>query len=292
MARSVAELRDRLFFRRSDFPSGFDTQATEADRWAVLADRFDGNEAACRPWVARIPRIIHQVWVGGRLPPAYRRWTDSWRLLNPSWEYRLWDEQSIKTFGLRNAEAFRRSASKGVKSDIARYEILQRLGGIYADTDFECLAPAETMARGASFFCGLLFAQAPVISNGLLGFAPGHPLLEKVIEGLGEPVRTKDGMQILERTGPGYLTRLVWENWSLLSSDDVIYPSSYLFPVPNFIDKSTVTEARRRGMVRPWTFAIHYWETAWLTPSPQRRLLSSGKRLAKNALGVGKARGR
>ena len=35
----------------------------------------------------------------------------------------------------------------GEKSDIFRYEILYRFGGVYVDTDFECIKPFECFAQ-------------------------------------------------------------------------------------------------------------------------------------------------
>jgi inositol phosphorylceramide mannosyltransferase catalytic subunit len=289
MAASLESLKERLFFRRCDFSADFAERVQNLERWEWLAERFERNESAAAPKKRPIPKIIHQIWVGGRLPVAYRRWTDSWRTLNPSWEYRLWDEKSILAFGLRNEEAFRKSASPGVKSDLARYEILERMGGIYADTDFECLAPCEQISRDATFFAALIFGPSPVVSNGLLGFAPGHPLLSEVIAGIGAPVRTRDGMKILSLTGPGYFTEAVFRLKDRLPASDIIYPSSYFFPVPNFIEKNSITNAQKRSMIREWSVAIHYWETSWLKPSRMRKFLSRGKQAALRLVRAGSA---
>jgi mannosyltransferase OCH1-like enzyme len=41
--------------------------------------------------------------------------------------------------------AFDRASNFGEKSDIWRYEILFRLGGVYVDTDFECVRPFDSL---------------------------------------------------------------------------------------------------------------------------------------------------
>ena len=183
---SILSLQDRAFFRRSDLPVGFFEKAQSVGQWKWLADRFDEFEN--RPAAISttcIPKIIHQIWIGSRLPLSYRGWTNSWKRLNEGWEYRLWDSKEIIALGLKNEEAFRPSRSVGARSDIARYEILERFGGVYADTDFECLRPVQEIAARCSFFVALIFAITPVISNGLIGTRAGHPLLQEAIRGLG-----------------------------------------------------------------------------------------------------------
>jgi mannosyltransferase OCH1-like enzyme len=243
------------------------------DQWRWLADKFDEFES--RPAVAPeigIPRLIHQIWIGGKLPASYQTWTKSWTTLNKGWQYRLWNARDILALGLKNEEAFRRSWSVGAKSDIARYEILERLGGVYADTDFECLRPIEEISRRCSFFVALIFGESPVVSNGLIGARPGHPLLQEAVRRLGSPVLTKDGMEVLNLTGPGFWSNLLFEKRQLLDDSGTILPSSYFFPVPNYVDRNAPAE-KKRAMIRPWSAAVHQWETAWLKPPGWKRAL-------------------
>jgi mannosyltransferase OCH1-like enzyme len=80
--------------------------------------------------LGKIPQIIHQIWLGSPIPELYAGWEQTWQKLNPGWDYRLWNEREIDAFGLVNRRAYDESTSYGVKSDLARYEILERLGGI------------------------------------------------------------------------------------------------------------------------------------------------------------------
>ena len=280
---SIRCLQDRTFFQRSDFPPGFFEKAKSVDQWRWLADRFDEFEVrsgfASSPG---IPRIIHQIWIGRKLPASYRSWTSSWTQLNAGWEYRLWDAREILALGLRNEEAFRSSWSVGAKSDIARYEILERFGGVYADTDFECLRPIEEIARRCSFFVALIFGEAPVISNGVIGSRVGHPLLQEAVRRLAKPVRTRDGMAVLNLTGPGFWSNLLFEHRDLIAESGMILPSSYFFPVPNYVDRNEPAE-KKRAMFRDWSVATHHWETAWLKPPAWKRALVHVK---KRVLGM------
>ncbi len=277
-------LKDRRFMQLSDFREGFSERIENERRWELLSERFDDFlEGPAVSGRRKIPKIVHQVWLGGPLPEAYQGWSRSWGCLNRGWEYRLWDEKAIRSMGLRNDRAFRQSRSYGVKSDIARYEILERFGGVYADTDFECLKPFDEISERCSFFAGIIFGDSPVINNGLVGSAPGHELLKKAVDGLSSPVMTKDGMEVLDRSGPGYFTNLIFQAWEDLNSEDVIFPSTYFYPWPNFRRQEQTSVQEARNYVREWSCAIHYWEASWLKPSALRIFL---RRMKKKVFAV------
>jgi len=272
-------LRDREFFLKSDFPPRFPQDMRDADRWKSLADRFDTFQATRRDIGApRIPHLIHQIWLGGPLPELYKPLTESWRRFNPGWEYRLWDEKSILAFGLENERSFKSSPNFGAKSDIARYEILERLGGFYADTDFECLGSLDALADSATFVAGTNFDASPEINNALIGVVPHHPLFPRLIEGLSAPIRSADGMEILALSGPRYLTRAFFEMDGSLLVPDIVLPSTYFYPFPNYEEAESSFPATRDKYAKPWSLAIHYWEASWLKPSPLRQMLSRVKR--------------
>jgi mannosyltransferase OCH1-like enzyme len=272
-------LEERRFMQLSDFREGFFSRMADSKLWEMLSDRFDVFLAgsAVSPKCV-IPKILHQIWIGSNLPEAYRGWTRSWQRLNKNWEYRFWNEKAIQGLGLKNDRAFRISPSYGVKSDIARYEILERFGGVYADTDFECLKPFDDISERCSFFAGIIFGDAPVINNGLMGSTPGHILLKKAIAGLASPVMTKDGMKVLNRSGPGYFTNVFFQAWENLDEHDVIFPSTYFYPWPNFKKSENTLLQEAKGHVREWSYAIHYWEASWLKPSALRRFLGRMKK--------------
>ena len=84
-----------------------------------------------------IPKIIHQIWLGPKKPPQWC--IDSWKInyinSNPDWEYKLWTEKEINDFKLKNENIYDKEPTYRGKSDIARYEILFREGGIFLDAD-------------------------------------------------------------------------------------------------------------------------------------------------------------
>ena len=106
--------------------------------WKIVRDLYNRN-AVNAVWseVPRIPKIIHHIWLGSPFPEKYKILRETWKKHHPDWEFVLWTDEDIEAFGLFNKDLYDQSDNYGAKSDIARYEILYRFGGLYIDTDFE-----------------------------------------------------------------------------------------------------------------------------------------------------------
>src|SRR5207249_2375410 len=82
--------------------------------------------------------------------------------------------------------------------------VLCRDGGVYVDTDLECLRPIDPLLDGVSLFLGAL--DSGRVSNAIIGSVPGHPLLMRALEELRP--RSTYGPVDREGTGPLLLERL------------------------------------------------------------------------------------
>lgn len=96
-------------------------------------------------------RTIHQVWLGpDPLPATYQAYADSWRRHHPDWQYILWTEDDLDAFPL-----FRRLEHlcdhHAQRADLLRICILAVAGGLYVDTDVECLAPWDDLLAQQDF---------------------------------------------------------------------------------------------------------------------------------------------
>merc|ERR1712070_1358542 len=128
--------------------------APHDEQWYQTTRRIFARHALSKqpPEKMLIPRIIHQVWIGGELPHRFQRLAASWKRLHPDWEYKLWTDSDVKGLRLRNRELFERAKNPGQKSDILRLEVLYQYGGLYVDTDFECLKSFESSLANLRFF--------------------------------------------------------------------------------------------------------------------------------------------
>jgi inositol phosphorylceramide mannosyltransferase catalytic subunit len=127
-----------------------------------------------------IPRIFHQIWVGpDPFPEAYARYQQTWLDLHPGWELRFWTEENFPD-GLRRPEAAERLRTPAERANILRLELLWRFGGVYTDTDFECLRSIEPLIEDAELFISL--AKPGRVNNAMMGSVAGHPLLDEALD--------------------------------------------------------------------------------------------------------------
>jgi hypothetical protein len=91
-----------------------------------------------------IPKIIHQIWIGEiRMPLQFKRWSKKIIKFNPDWEHKLWTNvhipEIIEDMPQLAKDKFKKFISEkqwALASDIIRYHIVYKYGGIYMDTDF------------------------------------------------------------------------------------------------------------------------------------------------------------
>jgi mannosyltransferase OCH1-like enzyme len=136
-----------------------------------------------------IPKTIHFIWIGpNRLP---EEWVRTWKEKNDKIEIVFWDEKKIDEFGLVDRKQYDFYYSRKIwngSSDIARVEILERLGGIYMDCDSICLEPIqdEKFMETDFFVCYEHMNHPGRIANGVIASVAGHPILKEYIKRMGE----------------------------------------------------------------------------------------------------------
>jgi hypothetical protein len=122
-----------------------------------------------------IPRVFHQIWVGpDPLPEEFAAYQKTWLRHNAGWALRLWTEDNLPA-DLERREVYEKLRVPAERADILRLEVLWRFGGIYIDTDFECLRPVEPLLDGIDFF--VADSKPGRINNAIIGAVPRHPIL-------------------------------------------------------------------------------------------------------------------
>lgn len=210
----------------------------------------------------RIPKIIHQIWLGSPFPEKYKAWRDSWLKNHPDWQYILWTDRDVEKLNLINKEMYDKASNYGEKSDIARVEILYRLGGLYIDTDFECLKPFDALHHCCNFYAGV--DEGPTAAfNGLIASIPKHPILKEYIENMRRATHEKDSTdEIVHRTGPQYFTKILVKYLPLYNDHVILFPTTFFYPWPWFHRFDNKPE-QIQPWIRPETLAIHHWEVSW-----------------------------
>jgi len=206
-----------------------------------------------------LPKRIHQVWLGSPLPDKYKKWTESWKRINPDWEYRLWTDKDLGDVDIPRRKLFDKINHLGQKSDFLRYHILNQYGGVYADTDFECLRPLDTLTY-LKFFTSKTYSKSTMeLFIGLIGSIPHHPILERLIHSM-KRADDRTWRRIFNTTGSYFFTSVFFETITSFTKDIVIFPPDYFYPFPN-TDRHS--EREPHTYIKAHSYAIHYWEVSW-----------------------------
>jgi mannosyltransferase OCH1-like enzyme len=232
----------------------------------LLYERNSAKKVAYSEHV-RIPKIIHQIWLGSPFPEKYRSWQESWKKYHPDWEYRLWTDADIEklnalgNFFIGDTYTFYQEATNyGEKSDILKILLIYYYGGIYADTDFECLRSLEVLNHCYDLYIGIQPMDVAYIQLGYALFAayPRHPLIRKVIDMLHT---TRHIPEIVCRTGPLMITRCFAEHALSTPGSLVALPASYFYPQGYDQRHEPLSQ-----WIKEESFAVHRWEGSWLKP--------------------------
>ena len=231
----------------------------EQNKWDLLVSRY--NLIKDRPVsTPKIPKIIHQIWIGGNMPKTQKDLCENVKnFLASDWTYMFWTEEDVyKLKSFKNLDEYMKTPNKGQKSDLLRYEILNQYGGIYLDTDFIMVKNFDAMLD-LDFFCGVAFDSSPNLLNGLIGTTAGNPLIQDILN-LDVPIGYSDGMDVINSTGPYLVTRKLFNNIEKMDNV-VVFPASFFYPFPNTdINK----KPDYKTYIEPETICCHVWHGSWM----------------------------
>ena len=91
-----------------------------------------------------IPLKIYQTWHSKDLPPVMSNYIDELKFLNPEFEHYIFDDEECRQFIQDNyndrvLNAYNKLIPQAFRSDLWRYCVLYKTGGIYLDVKHRCL---------------------------------------------------------------------------------------------------------------------------------------------------------
>jgi mannosyltransferase OCH1-like enzyme len=232
-------------------------QGKHRDKWNKLEAIYD-RSLTFDTYDHKIPKIIHQIWLGSEVPESLKVCMQTVRQTNPGYEYRLWTDADVIQFDFKNKELYNSCRNYGQKSDILRYAILEKFGGVYLDTDFIGHKSFDELLY-LDFFAGVSYDEDPTMFNGLIGSSPNNIIIQKLND--IKEVRDGDGMEVIKSTGPWYLTDVVFNNIENLERL-AIMPLEYFYPYPNFSHDKNLGDDYRQYITEK-TICIHLWHSRW-----------------------------
>jgi mannosyltransferase OCH1-like enzyme len=195
-----------------------------------------------------IPKVFHRIWLGtGQMPDEFVQYGETWKKLHPDWAMQLWTDENLPE--IINQQEFLQAETTAQKTDILRYEVIYRYGGVYIDTDFECLRNIEPLLKGVQAFAAV---EAPgIVCNAIFGAETRHPLLADVIARLPSSFQRNRYLTISTQTGPTFFTPVVAD-----------HPETMLFEAKLFYPYHW-REKWRKGQEFPDAYAVHHWTASW-----------------------------
>jgi mannosyltransferase OCH1-like enzyme len=109
----------------------------------------------------------------------------------------LWTDEDFADGWLDNQDLFDKAeqyapghAVGQFRSDVARYEILYRFGGVYADCDVEPLKPFDDLL-GVEAFAGWE-SEGTFVGNTIIGGVPGARFWGEMVRAVAGSARSKE----------------------------------------------------------------------------------------------------
>lgn len=232
---------------------------TQIEEWDRIKEVYNNyiEEESCDPI---IPKVIHQIWIGGELPERQKKACNDIQAAckENGWKYKLWRDSDVVELGeFKNKELYDQTPNLGQKSDILRNIILYEHGGVYLDTDY-ILVKFFDKLLDLNFFCGVCFDDWPSMSNSIIGTIPKGDTITDMLT-YDKEIAWNDGMAVIETTGPYHTTRAVLRN---LNRKTVVFPNSYFYPYPCF-PRLRVEGNDPMKYITSETYCIHLWDESW-----------------------------
>lgn len=226
----------------------------------------------------RIPKCIHQIWIGPRKRPV--AWMDTWRLdylqAHPDWSYRLWRDADVEEILPRSFRGiYEKLPHWCIKSDLLRYALLQHHGGVYIDADTSWLGTQglDSLLDAREFVMALEneplrgYGSDERIANSFIGLPPNHQLMTTLIdkiaademalrEYLGDCTSYLCDFRICHRlTGPAALSEVFR---SLGLREEQLVPPDRLYPLPWWKGQSLAMSVEATRLSFPNAVITHY----------------------------------
>jgi mannosyltransferase OCH1-like enzyme len=196
------------------------------------------------------------------MPAPFVEWGRSWAIQHPEWLLKTWTEDNVPP--LTNGDLLPKCYCLAQQSDLVRYEILKLYGGVYIDTDLECLKPINELIKDLDFFGA--WKRSDRMSNALFGGVPGHPIFIDLVSKFRENFSNEQ----LSAMGPSYF-RMIVES----------HPGQKIFGEHTFqalLQREYVARGRAEGFPvkvkdpRPESYVVNHHSSQWFPPSNARLL--------------------
>jgi hypothetical protein len=174
-----------------------------------------------------IPKIFHQTYKTAdpsAFPAAYAKGAATARALHPDWEYKFWTDETMEA-EMRDSfpdlyDRWSRLPRMIMKIDVFRYCLMLKYGGLYADLDYHFRRPFDLLDHDIVLPISRNQSKEKYpkrFGNSVFASRPGHPFWRHVLDDIllrEERLEVREDDDVMNGefgTGPGFLTRMVYE---------------------------------------------------------------------------------
>ena len=212
-----------------------------------------------------IPKIIHYCWFGGNpLPEDAKRYIDSWKKYCPDYQIIEWNEENFNI----NSVPYVREAYEEKKwafiTDYVRLYALEKMGGVYMDTDVEVLKNLDAFLINEGFSG---FERVDAIPTGIMAAEKCNPFIIELLHEYDDlHFRRQDGSLDLT-TNVTRITNCALRHGLKLNNRQqdlghfTIYPKDYFCPKDYITGEVHLTHN---------TYTIHHFSGSWHSPRQKR----------------------
>lgn len=206
-----------------------------------------------------IPKILHFCWFGGnKKSPLIEKCIESWKKFCPDYEIVEWNEDNFDVHCCKYVEEAYEMKKWAFVSDYCRFYALEKMGGIYLDTDVELLKPLDPYLHTPL----IAFEDGKRLAPGLVfGCEKGDGICKELLaEYDNDHFKEEDGSfnprTVCVRATDLFLKHgLVADNTLQQVAGYTVYPTEYFNPYDMDSGRITIGEN---------TVSVHHYAGSWV----------------------------
>lgn len=211
-----------------------------------------------------IPKIIHYCWFGhNQLPKSAEKCINSWKKYCPDYQIIEWNEDNFDVFENPYLKMCYEQKKYAFLTDYVRLIVVERMGGVYFDTDVEVIRNFDELLNDESFFG---FENNENVATGLgFGAVANNILVQEMIKEYDILLSGDNGVIGCPILNTRALLKhgLVLNGKTQRIEHGKVYSVDYFNPLV-----SSTGELRKTSN----TYSIHWYSALWL--SKKRRIIS------------------
>lgn len=215
-----------------------------------------------------IPKVIHQVWIGEKQPPAalLDTWRNGYVKACKGWQHKLWGATDVLQLRYLSTHYLDKESTLNGKSDWLRSAIMYEHGGVYIDADTQwvnnkCLDDIMMLASTTGFITALEPGKNHA-APGVMGAVKHHPLLKLM---MGMQIALSSAPRISagaawERVGPGAITAALAASDNNRLSRSCVKSRDNLMEEQYFNDKDPAIDALIAVVLK----SRYFYPSSWI----------------------------